>query len=172
VDEPVLALEPIDAPESQALLGALWEDLGARYADIDAVDDSGVDFGRDAYLADVRPDQVVAPHGAFVVVRCDGVAVACGAVRSADQPGLAEIKRMYVMPEHRGRGLSRAVLARLEDEAAALGYARLRLETGIAQPEAMALYESAGWTPTEPWPPWDRVAFSRCYAKDIGGSTP
>jgi hypothetical protein len=62
------------------------------------------------------------------------------------------------------------VLAHLEAEAARFGYERLRLETGTRQPEAMALYESAGWAATEPWPPWDRIPFSRCYAKAVAAA--
>lgn len=172
MSEPTLAVEAIDAAESQALLGALWEDLRDRYVDETMAGDHDVDFGRDAYLADLQPEQVRPPRGAFVVVRLDGAPVACGALRGTDLAGVAEIKRMYVVPTARGRGLSRLVLGRLEAEANELGYERLRLETGTGQPEAMALYESSGWTATEPWPPWDRVPFSRCYGKAVTAAAP
>jgi putative acetyltransferase len=57
----------------------------------------------------------------------------------------AEIKRMWTDPAYRRRGLARRVLDLLEAEAAARGYRRRRLETGLAQPEAVALYEAMGW---------------------------
>ena len=61
------------------------------------------------------------------------------------EPGVAEIKRMYVLPEARGRGAARALLGALEDAARDLGYARVRLDTGRSQPHARSLYESAGY---------------------------
>ncbi|SFL63368.1 GNAT family N-acetyltransferase [Geodermatophilus ruber] len=73
-----------------------------------------------------------------------GAALACGALRSLGE-GVAEVKRMYVVPTARGRGLSRAVLAGLEAAARERGWTTLRLETGPRQPEAIALYESAGY---------------------------
>ncbi|MCW2535590.1 MAG: Acetyltransferase family protein [Modestobacter sp.] len=77
----------------------------------------------------------------------DGTPVGCGALRplAADS---AEIKRMYVVPQARGRGLSKVILAALEDEARSRGWTTLRLETGPKQPEAVALYARAGYQPT------------------------
>jgi GNAT superfamily N-acetyltransferase len=76
----------------------------------------------------------------------DGTPVGCGALRplAADS---AEIKRMYVVPQARGRGLSKVILAALEDEARSRGWTTLRLETGPKQPEAVALYARAGYQP-------------------------
>lgn len=61
--------------------------------------------------------------------------------------GVAELKRMYVRPTARGRGVARALLAACEQAAAELGYRQLWLETGLRQPEAVALYTSAGYAP-------------------------
>src|SRR3546814_10957011 len=58
---------------------------------------------------------------------------------------------MYTVPDARRRGVSRAILLRLEEIAAELGYERIQLETGTAQPEALALYESQGWERIEPY---------------------
>jgi putative acetyltransferase len=77
---------------------------------------------------------------AFFVARCDGEIAACGALRRLDE-ATAEIKRMYVRPRFRGRGLGRAVLLALEAHARSLGVELLVLETGVDQPEALALYE-------------------------------
>lgn len=73
-----------------------------------------------------------------------GAAVGCGALRALGN-GTAEIKRMYVAPEARGRGVATAVLAALEEAARERGWTTLRLETGPLQPEAIALYTGAGY---------------------------
>ena len=86
------------------------------------------------------------PTGAFVVGWEDGRPVAGGGVVRMG-PGLAEIKRMYVVPAARRRGHARALLTALEDAARELGYERVRLDTGERQPHAQALYESAGFEP-------------------------
>ena len=78
----------------------------------------------------------------------DGTALGCGALRGLGD-GAAEVKRMYVVPAARGRGVSRAVLCALEDAARARGWTTLRLETGPRQPEAIGLYTSPGYRPVE-----------------------
>nr|WP_204264328.1 GNAT family N-acetyltransferase [Geodermatophilus normandii] len=75
-----------------------------------------------------------------------GTGVGCGALRALGD-GAAEVKRMYVVPEARGRGVSKVLLAGLEDVARSHGWTVLRLETGPRQPEAIALYEGAGYRP-------------------------
>ncbi|MFD2092516.1 GNAT family N-acetyltransferase [Blastococcus deserti] len=87
--------------------------------------------------------------GVVVVARDDdGTPLGCGALRPLGD-GVAEVKRMYVVPAARGRGISRAVLAALEDTARDRGWTTLRLETGPMQPEAVGLYSSAGYRPIE-----------------------
>lgn len=88
-------------------------------------------------------EQIFQPHIAFFVARLEGAAVGCGGVAFDD--GFAEVKRMYVRPAARGRGVAQAVLARLEQEARAKGYARLTLETGDVLAPALRLYEAAGF---------------------------
>jgi GNAT superfamily N-acetyltransferase len=78
----------------------------------------------------------------------DGTPLGCGALRFLGDDS-AEVKRMYVVPSARGRGVSKAVLAGLEQEAAARGWTTLRLETGPMQPEAIGLYTGAGYRPIE-----------------------
>lgn len=74
----------------------------------------------------------------------DGTALGCGALRVLGD-GVAEVKRMYVVPTARGRGVSRAVLAALEEAARERGWTTLRLETGPLQTAAVGLYASAGY---------------------------
>jgi GNAT superfamily N-acetyltransferase len=85
-----------------------------------------------------------AAGGVFLVVRIGGRPAACGAIRPMGE-GMVEVKRMFVAPEFRRRGLARAILAALEEAATGRGCRAIRLETGNGQPEALALYESAGY---------------------------
>jgi putative acetyltransferase len=89
------------------------------------------------------------PHVRFFVARVDGRTAACGGVALFSD--YAEVKRMYTRPAARGRGLAKAVLRRIEDEARAAGKPVLRLETGHYQPEAAGLYRSAGFKPCGPF---------------------
>lgn len=97
------------------------------------------------------------PAGWFAVGYVDDRPVAMGGWRRREPgplvPGTtpAEIKRMYVVPEARGRGLSRRMLAAIEESAAAAGVDFLVLETGLAQPAAIALYRSCGYTEAPPF---------------------
>jgi GNAT superfamily N-acetyltransferase len=77
------------------------------------------------------------------------------------------VKRMYTVPTARRRGVSRLILERLEGIATELGYARLQLETGTEQPEALALYDSAGWVRITPYGRYKEDPTSVCYAKDL-----
>ncbi|MHB8680615.1 MAG: GNAT family N-acetyltransferase [Acidimicrobiales bacterium] len=85
------------------------------------------------------------PSGAYLVGRLDGRAVAGGGVRRLDDEA-AEIKRMYVVPGQRRRGIGSALLLALEHEAQGLGYRVVRLDTGPQQPHAEHLYRRSGYT--------------------------
>jgi ribosomal protein S18 acetylase RimI-like enzyme len=96
--------------------------------------------------------------------------VQLGAVRRLDAV-TAESKRMYVVPEFRGRGVARRLLAEMEGESVPLGVARLVLETGIRQPEALALYERAGFVRIPAFGEYVDSPLTVCMAKDFPGST-
>lgn len=111
-----------------------------------------VRYGGSGDRSPIDDGEFTPPRGTFLVVEAGGAAVAMGGWRrGGPAPGDAEIKRMYVRPEHRGRGWSRLVLAELERTAADAGVVRLVLETGQAQPEAIALYRSSGYVEVEPF---------------------
>ena len=95
--------------------------------------------------APVHPTQFAPPDGVFLVGFAGAEPVASGGFRRHDDEA-AEIKRMYVVEDRRGVGYARRLLAELEMRAAAVGYRRIVLETGLRQPEAIALYESSGYT--------------------------
>lgn len=92
-------------------------------------------------------DRIFQAHVLFFIARLDGKAVGCGGVAFADD--LAEVKRMYVRPEARGRGVAQAILDHLEKKARLRGATRLVLETGNAQYAAIHFYERAGFTRCE-----------------------
>lgn len=142
---------------SAALIDELQADLTVRYG---GPDESPVD-----------PAQFAPPSGVFLVAVLDGEVVGCAGLRRVDGPtdhaGSVELKRMYVRPQHRRRGLARRVLAAVEDRARDAGYRWLLLETGLAQPEAIALYESAGYRRIEGFGHYQCHADARAYAKEL-----
>ena len=130
----------VPAPYSVPLTKAMETELRARYGDGDATH--------------ADPAQFLPPYGLFLVARVDGVDVGCGGWRTLE-PGVGEVKRMYVAPEHRGRGWARALLRGLVADATAQGMTRLVLETGPLQPEAIALYTAEGFEPCEAYGAWE-----------------
>lgn len=102
----------------------------------------------------------------FVATSHDGEPLGCGGLRYLGA-GEAEIKRMYVLPGHRGAGVATAILHHLEDHGRSLGWLRLKLETGNRQPDAMRFYEREGYEQIPNFGPYAGVADSVCYAKDL-----
>lgn len=128
-DRLTIALEDPRTPEIGALIRALDDYLNALYPP------------ELNYLLDI--DELAAPDVAFFVARLDGAAVGTAAlVRHEDY---AELRRMYVDPSARGHGLGRRLLEAVEALASTEGFTVVRLETGIDQPEALALYRTAGY---------------------------
>lgn len=115
------------------------------------------------------------PHGLYLMAYdAAGRPVATGGWRARSAAGEgyadgdAEVKRMFVVREARGQGLARRVLARLEETARAAGRVRMVLETGLMQPEAIALYESSGYLPVPDggkFGHYRHAANSRCFTK-------
>ena len=94
-------------------------------------------------------DEFSPPKGSFLVVRMDGEPVGCGGLTPLGSA--AYLKRMWIAPKVRGRGLAKRLLRALEDKAGELGYRTVRLETNKALGEAQQLYRSAGYTEVEPF---------------------
>jgi len=112
----------------------------------------------DRYLQSLYPPEsnhildiaaLCAPNIRFFVARRGVAPAGCGALRV--EAGYGEVKRMYVTPEARGRRLGRAILGCIEDQAAREGLALMRLETGIHQAAAHALYRRGGYTECAPF---------------------
>jgi putative acetyltransferase len=145
--------EPFDSPDVQALCTAQQAEMLELY-------EGEADIGpaRDAAM-------FVPPDGIFLVVRDDGGrAVACGGIARFDA-ACGEVKRMYVVPDARGRGLGRRVLDELERSARDLGYTSVVLETGDRQQEAVGLYTTTGYERIPCYPPYDSRELSQCYEK-------
>ena len=145
--------EPLDAPDAAALLSELDADLAQRYGD----DDDPVH---------AEPGEFVPPEGLFLVLIIDGQPLACGGYRRWDEK-TAELKRMYVRPAGRRRGLARRLIAELEAAAREAGYTQMWLETGLPQHEAMQLYAGAGYSPIEKFGQFAWAPQQRCYGKSL-----
>jgi GNAT superfamily N-acetyltransferase len=117
------------------------------------------------YGADGRSQ--VRDGATFVVAVVGGQAVGCGALQPTGEPGVGELKRMFVVPQFRGRGIASAVLLSLEALALEQGYGVLRLATGQRQPEAVSLYEKRGYSRIEPYGKYVNDPWSRCYLKPL-----
>lgn len=142
-----------DHPDAARLRTAQQDELRDLYGE----DDIGHTMSGESILA-------------MVLLRVDGEPVACGAIRDAEDvlgPGVGELKRMFVVPEQRGRGYSRAVLTELERVARERGLHRLVLETGVLQAQAIGLYLSAGYHSMDNFGEYVTETSSRCFTKDL-----
>lgn len=128
----VLRAVPYDDPVAQHLVERVQLEYVQRYG------------GRDEAV--VQAGDFDPPAGAFLVAEVDGEAAGCGAWRLLPS-GEVEIKRVYVEPAHRRRGLARVIMAALEDSAARAGHRSVVLNTGQEQPEALVLYDRLGYRP-------------------------
>jgi GNAT superfamily N-acetyltransferase len=162
---PPLRIERVDYghPDAVALIAEVQQEYVVRYG---GVDDTPLDA-----------DMFAPPQGSFFVgyagVAAGDVPVATGAWRRRDDvealgtTRTAEIKRMYVVPAHQRRGLARQVLAHLETTAREAGAEAMVLETGAAQPEAIALYLSSGYVAMASFGHFKDSPVNRCFAKRL-----
>ena len=145
-----LVTDRIDSEIGAPLVLELLDDLAKRYGGPDPDEPS--------------PADLAAPHGIFFVAWLDEEPAGCGGLRRyAD--GIGEIKRMYTRPQARRAGVGRTVLGAVEQRARELAYARLVLETGTKQPEAIELYRSVGYELTESYGQYRDYPESRCFTK-------
>ena len=154
-----IELLPVSHPDAQLLVEQVQQEYVVRYG------------GRDR--TPMQDADLAPPLGAFYVGYRDGCPVMTGAWRFRDDVARlgssrpAEVKRMYVAPSARRQGLARLMLAHLEDAARAAGAEVMIMETGTAQPEAMALYQAAGYEPIEPFGHYLDSPRNRCYGRRL-----
>ncbi|WP_149826254.1 GNAT family N-acetyltransferase [Streptomyces tailanensis] len=152
---------PFDHPDAVKLDDEVQAEYQVRYGD-----------GGDATFVD--PAHFAPPAGLYLIAYDEhGRPLATGGWRSQEAndegylDGDAELKRMYVIPEARGLGLARRILARLESDARTVGRTRMVLETGSKQPEAVALYTSSGYEPCAKFGYYRFHELSLCFAKPL-----
>jgi GNAT superfamily N-acetyltransferase len=149
VDLRIFEVDPL-GDVARTLLRRAAEEVRPLYADVPPPD------GR-------RPENAPSgPRDIYLVACLDTQPVACGALRELGVRS-AEVRRMYVVPDHRRKRIGNAVLSRLATEARRLGYERLRLETGNKQPAAMALYEAFGFRRIARFGPYENDPTSVCF---------
>lgn len=141
-----------DDPEVSALIAALQQEYVRRYGTQDETEVDAAEFAP--------------PHGVLLLGLRGGTAVAMGGWRP-HAPGVVEIKRMYVPEAMRRRGLARLMLAALEARAAAAGAHRVVLNTGLEQPEAVAVYHSAGYRPIDGYGFYADAPLALFFAKEL-----
>jgi GNAT superfamily N-acetyltransferase len=140
-----------DHPDFASLVAGLDADLWARYGEVQ---------GQYAPLNILQVDTAV-------VAYLDRTPAGCGCFKRFDETSV-ELKRVYVPPALRGRGVARAIVASLEDWARELGIRTMILETGNLQHEAIALYGKLGYERTAPFPPYCDMPASICMRKHLG----
>jgi GNAT superfamily N-acetyltransferase len=156
---PSIVRVPITHPDALLLIEEVQAEYVVRYGGPDRTP--------------LEPAYFDSPKGSFFVGYRVGTPVAMGGwrmrpdVTRLGSVRAAEVKRMYVVPDARGHGLARAMLAHLEATAHAAGADVMILETGTAQPEAMALYESSGYEAVTPFGHYKDEPLNRCYGRRL-----
>ena len=149
-----ITAEPFDSDDARRLIAELDRGLAELYPRAQR-------FG-----PNLKAAQLEGGRGAFLLARDGGRAVGCGALRLLDAT-TAEVKRMYVDHDQRGRGVGWAVLRELEATALQMGVRRLVLETGIYQEDALVLYRRAGFISVECWGEYVTSPTSICFEKHL-----
>jgi GNAT superfamily N-acetyltransferase len=141
-----LTVEPSESAQSLAMQNAFFADIAARYPG-----------WQPASSQAVNSNELAPPNGVWLIACLDGQAVGCGGLQRLSA-NTAEIRRIFIDGQARGRGIGRALLNELESRGRLIGYQHLRLTTGDQQPEALRLFESAGYIEI---PPFTSGAFTR-----------
>lgn len=150
-----------DHPDAVALDALVQQEYARRYGD-------------DGDITPLAPEMFAPPRGTYLIAYDGTRPLATGGWRLQEDTaegyelGDAEIKRMFVLEEARGRGLARRILAALEADARAAGRTRMVLETGTKQPEALELYASSGYVTAEKkFGLYRTYQDSRCMTKSL-----
>jgi len=134
-----------------------------RFLDVELAELDGADH---AYYAQFNKIEKI---GHVVLCYQDGTPVACGAIKEFDNSSM-EIKRMYTVPNMRGRGIATKVLGELETWASEMSCTRCVLETGKRQPDAVDLYKKNGYTQIPNYGQYTGMENSVCFEKTLTGA--
>lgn len=156
-----IAAASFDDAEVVQMIARLTAEMARRYPN-----EGGA--GKPSTAAEFAP-----PHGMFLVARVDGLAMGCvGLKLLSERPRkIGELKRMFVDPAARGRGVGKALLAALEARARALGYEAIWLEAGTPQPEALGLYEAVGYKVIAPFGEFKASPLTVAFGKELSAGT-
>ena len=147
-----VTVERPDTQASLALQQAFFADIVSRYPG-----------WKPSSSQSVEPSELAPPDGIWLVAYRDGHAVGCGGLQRLDaQTG--EVRRIFLDKTERGRGTGRRLLVELEEHARRLGYRQVRLTTGDGQPEALGMFQSAGY---QEIPPFTDGAFTRHWMEKV-----
>jgi len=147
--------KPADATsaEAQHLFGEIGKEMTTLY---------GEDVGGDFVVDDVQGGR-----GLFIIAyTADGEAIGCGALRPVTQTQ-AEVKRVYVRPQGRGKGIAKGIMDVIEQHALDLGYTHIKLETGTLQPAAVHIYETRGYERIPCYGKYADDPLSVCFEKAL-----
>jgi GNAT superfamily N-acetyltransferase len=152
---PLLRTAHPDEPAARVLFDGLAHEYGSVYG-----------HRTEGELSAREAADFVPPRGVLLLLT-DGSAPLAGGGLAPLEAGVAEVKRMWTAPEHRGRGYARGVLAALERRAVGLGYRTLRLQTGARSEAAIALYRSAGYRSIAPFGVYRDEPLARAFEKAL-----
>ncbi|MER7006266.1 GNAT family N-acetyltransferase [Dactylosporangium sp. NPDC000555] len=148
----------VNHPDAAHLLAAFYQEQFGRYGFAESVD--------------LTPDDYATPNGIFIVAYRHDLPVGCGGYRwYNDRTATVEIKKTYLVPAARGRGIGHALLARLERIAIEWGACHAILETGVRNKAALVLFTSTGYKPTARYVPGRDPSINRAFVKTLAGST-
>lgn len=147
-----VTVERADAEVSLVLQQAFFADIAARYPGWEP-----------ASSQSVGPSDLAPPGGIWLVAYRDGRAIGCGGLQRLDAE-IGEVRRIFLDENERGHGTGRRLLLELEEHARRLGYKRVRLTTGDGQPEALRMFQSAGY---EEIPPFTDGVFTRHWMEKV-----
>ena len=134
-----VTIERADAQVSLVLQEAFFADIASRYPGWEPSSSQSVE-----------PSDLAPPHGIWLIAYRDGHAIGCGGLQRLDAE-TGEVRRIFLDQTERGRGTGRRLLIELEEHARRLGYRQVRLTTGDRQPEALRMFQSAGYQEIPPF---------------------
>ena len=144
--------DSVGSSEARELFTAMW-------AEVDEI------YGNDAPSGPELPGMNV-PRAVFMMARDGSEAVGCGAIRPFTET-VAEVKRIYVVPQRRGQQIARQIMLTLEQFARENGFSETWLETGLRQPAAIRLYENLGYTRIAGFGDYKDDPLSICFGKRL-----
>jgi GNAT superfamily N-acetyltransferase len=152
IENVTISAEGFHSEAAHYLIGMLDNDLTHRYPGLKINAPKAEEFEREKSF--------------FVIARNDGVPIGCGGLVNIDE-NTCEVKRMFVEPYSRGRGVAKMILLELERLAKESGFSLVQLETGQHQPEAIIMYEHNGYSRIPCFRQYKENPHSHCYEKSI-----